>query len=122
MDAYLTVEEVADRYRTTEGTVRFWRHKGYGPKGVKLGTRVLYPATEIERFDREIAKEAGAVPAAKVHVTVPVTPTASISPQYLQALQATVQEAVLRHAGLNLPKSGDDAPGEVERDDDGWLR
>jgi predicted DNA-binding transcriptional regulator AlpA len=55
---YLTLPEVAEHYRTTEGTVRYWRHTGYGPKGVKLGTRVLYPRAEIERFDAELARQA----------------------------------------------------------------
>ena len=56
---YLTLPEVAERYRASEGTVRYWRHTGYGPKGVKLGTRVLYPRAEIERFDRELAGVSG---------------------------------------------------------------
>lgn len=51
---FLTVPEVAERYRTNENTVRYWRHISYGPKGVKVGARVLYPRAEIERFDREI--------------------------------------------------------------------
>ena len=55
---YLTLNEVAEHYRTTEATVRYWRHKGYGPKGVKVGARVLYPLSEIDRFDREIALQA----------------------------------------------------------------
>lgn len=57
---YLTLPEVAERYRTTEGTVRYWRHVGYGPKGIKLGTRVLYPYAEIERFDAALAAQAAA--------------------------------------------------------------
>ncbi len=61
---YLTLAEVAVHYRTTEGTVRYWRHCGYGPKGVKLGTRVLFPVPEIERFDRQLAQEAGVASAA----------------------------------------------------------
>jgi hypothetical protein len=60
---YLTLPEVAKHYRTTEGTVRYWRHIGYGPRGVKLGTRVLYPRAEIGRFDRELTASAGKVPA-----------------------------------------------------------
>lgn len=55
---YLTLPEVAEHYRTTESTVRYWRHTGYGPKGVRLGTRVLYPRAEIERFDRHLADQA----------------------------------------------------------------
>jgi predicted DNA-binding transcriptional regulator AlpA len=60
---YLTLPEVAEHYRTTEGTVRYWRHTGYGPKGVKLGTRVLYPRAEVERFDRQLADQAAAASA-----------------------------------------------------------
>jgi hypothetical protein len=51
---YLTTEEVAARYRTTPGTVHYWRHVGYGPKGVKLGARVLYPRENVEAFDAEL--------------------------------------------------------------------
>ena len=54
--AYLTVAEVAAHYRTSEGTVRYWRQTGYGPAGTKVGRRVLYPVAEIERFDREISE------------------------------------------------------------------
>ena len=53
---YLTLTEVAERYRTTEATVRYWRRNGDGPKGVKLGTRVLYPRAAIEQFDRELQR------------------------------------------------------------------
>jgi hypothetical protein len=60
---YLTLPEVAEHYRTTEATVRYWRHTGYGPRGVKLGTRVLYPRAEIERFDRQLVAKAAAAPA-----------------------------------------------------------
>jgi phage-related protein len=50
----------------------------------------------------------GAGGSSSVHVTVPVTVqggTSGVSPQYLQSLQATVQEAVLRHAQMN-PTNG----------------
>ena len=62
--AYMTLPEVAEHYRTTEAVVRYWRHLGRGPKGVKVGTRVLYPRREVERYDRELAAEAGAESAA----------------------------------------------------------
>jgi transposase-like protein len=55
---YLTLNEVAARYRTTPATVRYWRHIGYGPNGAKVGTRVLYPRAEVQRFDRELAERA----------------------------------------------------------------
>jgi hypothetical protein len=51
---YLTLTEVAERYRKTPATIRYWRHTGYGPKGVRVGTTVLYPQDEIDKFDEEI--------------------------------------------------------------------
>lgn len=61
---YLTTEEVAARYRRPVPTIRYWRHLGYGPKGIKMGRRVVYARAEIERFDRQLAQEAGAATAA----------------------------------------------------------
>ena len=48
---YRTTDEVAARYRTAPSTVRYWRHVGYGPKGVRVGRRVLYSTTELAKFD-----------------------------------------------------------------------
>lgn len=44
---YLTTAEVAERYRTAESTVRYWRHLQKGPRGIKVGKRVLYPEAEL---------------------------------------------------------------------------
>ncbi|MGI5325527.1 helix-turn-helix transcriptional regulator [Actinomadura nitritigenes] len=52
-DPYLTTAEVANRYRTEPSTVRYWRHIGDGPKGVKIGRRILYRLSECERWERE---------------------------------------------------------------------
>jgi excisionase family DNA binding protein len=49
----LTTREVADRCRTSESTVRYWRHRGVGPQGYKVGRRVLYPADALDRWLRE---------------------------------------------------------------------
>jgi hypothetical protein len=49
-----TLEEVAVHYRRSPDTIRYWRQKQYGPKGERVGQRVLYPASEIARFDSEI--------------------------------------------------------------------
>lgn len=58
MDRYLTTAEVAKRYRTADSTVRYWRHVGYGPRGVKIGRRVLYSEAELTRFEQLLAKQA----------------------------------------------------------------
>jgi hypothetical protein len=60
---YLTTDEVAEHYRTAPATIRYWRHVGYGPRGVRVGRRVLYPSAELSRFDTELraAAEGGEV-------------------------------------------------------------
>ncbi|SDY50791.1 Helix-turn-helix domain-containing protein [Modestobacter sp. DSM 44400] len=52
----LTTEEVAARFRTSPATVRYWRHIGIGPDGVRVGRRVLYDESECDRwFESKIA-------------------------------------------------------------------
>ena len=46
----LTTEEVAVRFRTSPSTVRYWRHLGIGPAGVRVGRRVLYDEAECDRW------------------------------------------------------------------------
>lgn len=47
---YLTTAEFAELARTSEGTVRYWRHTGYGPAGFRVGRRVLYARADVERW------------------------------------------------------------------------
>ncbi len=51
--SYLTTKEVAERYRTAESTVRYWRHVGYIPGGMKRGRRVLYNEAVLDAWDAE---------------------------------------------------------------------
>ncbi|MCI4044008.1 MULTISPECIES: helix-turn-helix domain-containing protein [unclassified Streptomyces] len=51
---YLTTAEVAVRYRTAESTVRYWRQIKKGPRGIKVGKRVLYPEAELLRYERTL--------------------------------------------------------------------
>lgn len=60
-ECFLTTEEVAARYRTSPATVRWWRQVGnYGPKGLKIGRRVLYSLASCEEFERQQAAEQAA--------------------------------------------------------------
>lgn len=54
----LTTAEVAEICRTSPATVRYWRHTGYGPQGVKIGRRVLYSAAAVEAWlaDLQVAE------------------------------------------------------------------
>ncbi|GAT81075.1 DNA-binding protein [Streptomyces sp. F-3] len=55
---YLTTKEVAARFRAAESTVRYWRLTGFGPKGIKVGRRVLYPEDAVDAWEAEqIANE-----------------------------------------------------------------
>ncbi len=55
----LTTDEVADRYRTSASTVRYWRAIGYGPKGRKVGRRVLYDPQDVEAFWQSRVEQPG---------------------------------------------------------------
>lgn len=50
MDNLLTIEEVAARIRRPEATLRYWRHKGEGPKSFKIGSRVMYKAADVDAW------------------------------------------------------------------------
>ena len=43
----MTTEEVAEYFRTADGTVRYWRHIGKGPRSLKVGRRVLYRESDV---------------------------------------------------------------------------
>lgn len=49
----LTTAEVAERYRTSPSTIRYWRHIGYLRAGTPYGRRVLYRPEDLDEWDRE---------------------------------------------------------------------
>jgi predicted DNA-binding transcriptional regulator AlpA len=50
---WMTLTEVAERLRQPPSNLYHWRVKGTGPKGIKVGNKVLYRRTEVERWERE---------------------------------------------------------------------
>lgn len=46
----MTTAEVAALYRRPEGTIRQWRHRGYGPVGFRLGGTVVYRRAAVQAF------------------------------------------------------------------------
>ncbi|MFE7954445.1 helix-turn-helix transcriptional regulator [Streptomyces sp. NPDC057413] len=50
---HLTVAQLAERWQTTPAAIYIARHRGKAPKGFKRGTKVLFPLTEVERFEAE---------------------------------------------------------------------
>lgn len=46
----LTLPEVAERYRQSPATLRYWRHCGTGPKSFKVGRRVMYRKADVDAW------------------------------------------------------------------------
>jgi len=46
----LTTSEAAARLRAPEATLRYWRHVGRGPVGVKIGRHVLYDEAALDAW------------------------------------------------------------------------
>lgn len=51
-DVLLTRRELAEYLRVGLSTVEAWAAKGYGPKGRKLGGRIIYTLAEARAFAR----------------------------------------------------------------------
>lgn len=51
-EKYLTAEEVAEMVHAAAETVRFWRHRGVGPKYFrpKGSRRVLYAESDVQAW------------------------------------------------------------------------
>jgi len=57
---FLTQPEVAQilQHKTT-ATLRWWRHEDRGPRSIRVGRRVLYRQTDVERWlDAQAAETA----------------------------------------------------------------
>ena len=50
MRQFITTNELAELCRTSPETVRYWRHIGEGPKGIRIGRRVLYDLADVEAW------------------------------------------------------------------------
>ncbi len=46
-DEMLTLQEACTYLRVPEGTLRYWRHLGTGPRSFKLGRHVRYWKTDL---------------------------------------------------------------------------
>ena len=46
-DTMLTLQEACRLLRVPEGTLRYWRHLGAGPKSFKIGRHVRYWKTDL---------------------------------------------------------------------------
>lgn len=49
----MTIKEVAEFIRMPESTLRFWRHRGTGPRSFKIGARVAYKRSDVDAWVEE---------------------------------------------------------------------
>ena len=47
MEKLLRLPEVAELTGLPVNTLRFWRHRGTGPRSIKLGRRVVYRECDV---------------------------------------------------------------------------
>jgi predicted DNA-binding transcriptional regulator AlpA len=50
----LTLPEVSERLRVPIKTLRYWKREGKGPKGVRLGTRLVYRESEVDAYIEQL--------------------------------------------------------------------
>ncbi len=58
----MTTLELSQMLKVPVGTLRQWRHRGYGPRGFALGGTVRYRRSAVEKWvaEQEAAETAGA--------------------------------------------------------------
>ncbi len=49
-DRLLFLDEAAARLRTPERTLQYWRAHGQGPRSAKLGRRIVYLESDLEKW------------------------------------------------------------------------
>ena len=49
-DRLLTITEAAEMLRVPVATLRWWRHKGIGPRSFKMGRHVVYQRSDLDAW------------------------------------------------------------------------
>lgn len=61
-DKLLTIHEVAEMLRSTDATLRYWRHIGTGPRSFRVGRHVRYRLSDVLDWVEEQCRNAQAAP------------------------------------------------------------
>ena len=51
MTNHLNQDALAERWQMSPRTLEQWRYRGFGPRFLKIGGRVLYRLTDVETFE-----------------------------------------------------------------------
>lgn len=50
MEALCGLEEASERLNVPVATLRYWRHKGIGPRSARVGKRVMYRVSDLDTY------------------------------------------------------------------------
>ena len=62
MEELLTVSDVAQLTRSTPSAIYQWRRRGSGPKGLRVGNKVLFRRQDIEEWLESRVESSGDAP------------------------------------------------------------
>ncbi len=57
MEKFRDTAWVAGRLGVSASTVRYWRYRGYGPVGVKIGRHVKYDEAAVEAWIGSLGRD-----------------------------------------------------------------
>lgn len=55
---FFTTAELAELCRTNVATIKYWRKRGTGPQGIRVGRQVLYPRDLVLAWFLDLAQSA----------------------------------------------------------------
>jgi excisionase family DNA binding protein len=97
----LTISEAAALLRAPVATLRYWRHRGTGPRSFRLGRRVLYRRDDLEAWvDAQRTQES---PDLAARVTVAAQP-----PAFLLRARPGKAGRTPSRAGVGRPRAKED--------------
>jgi DNA-binding transcriptional MerR regulator len=50
---FLTLDDLAERYQVPIATVRYWRHRGTGPKAVRIGRYLRFRIEDVLAWEQD---------------------------------------------------------------------
>lgn len=53
---FFTALELAELLRTNTATIKYWRKRGTGPQGIRVGRQVLYPRDQVLDWLQDLSR------------------------------------------------------------------
>ena len=56
-NSFITTKELSRRWKINPNTIEHWRARGFGPKFVKIGRKILYSINAVIAFENDNTAE-----------------------------------------------------------------